>query len=193
MAVRSWDVHEDGRRWDERYATTTHVEARPPEAIERWPDLASLLPATGRCLDIASGPGAVALWFARHGLEVTALDASAVAIELLCNAAEAAGVADRIDARTVDLDDGLPADLDEFDLIVCQRFRDLQLYAPVIDLLRPGAIAIVTVLSSVGSVNPGRFHAPPGEVSTAFGADERCEVFRSYEGDGVAHVVVHRR
>ena len=186
-------MHEDGGRWDERYATTTHAAARPPEAIERWPGLGSLLPTTGRCLDIASGPGAVTLWFARHGLEVTALDASAVAIELLRNAAAEAGVADRIDARIVDLDDGVPADLGEFDLIVCQRFRDPQLYAPIIDLLRHGGVAIVTVLSSVGNGDPGPFHAQPGELSAAFGDGERCELLRSHEGEGVAHAVVRRR
>ena len=186
-------MHDDGRRWDERYANTTHVEAGPPEAIERWPDLAASLPATGRCLDIASGPGAVTLWFAGRGFEVTALDASGVAVELLRRAATAAGVADRIDARTVDLDDGLPADLGEFDLVVCQRFRDPQLYAPFIDLLRQGGVAIVTVLSSVGNADPGPFHAPPGELSAAFGDDERCELLHSHEGDGVAHVVVRRR
>ncbi len=186
-------MHEDGRRWDERYMTTTHAEARPPEAVERWPDLASSLPTTGRCLDIASGPGAVTLWFARTGLEVTALDASAGAIELLRTAAAAAGVADRIDARTLDLDDGLPADLGEFDLIVCQRFRDPQLYAPIIDLLRPGGVAIVTVLSSAGNADPGPFQALPGELSAAFGDDERCELLRSHEGEGMAHVVVRRR
>ena len=186
-------MQDDGRRWDERYATTTHAEARPPEAIERWPDLGSSLPTTGRCLDIASGPGAVALWFARNGLEVTALDASTVAIELLRAAAAEAGVADRIDARTVDLDDGLPADLGEFDLIVCQRFRDPQLYARIVDLLRRGGVAIVTVLSSVGNTDPGPFHAPPGELSAAFGDDERCELLRSHDGEGVAHVVARRR
>lgn len=186
-------MHEDRRRWDERYAATTQVEARQPEAIECWPDLASLLPATGRALDIASGPGAVTLWLAGKGFEVIALDTSGVAIQLLLNAAATAGVADRVDARIIDLDDGLPADLGEFDLIVCQRFRDPQLYAPVIELLRHGAIAIVTVLSSVGIADPGPFHARPGELSAAFGADERCELLQAHEGDGVAHVVVRRR
>ena len=186
-------MHDDGRRWDERYATIPRVEAHPPEAIERWPDLDSLLPATGRCLDIASGPGAVALWFAQRGLEVTALDASALAIELLLDAARAAGVGDLIDARTADLDDGLPADLGEFDIIVCQRFRDPQLYGLILELLGHRAMAIVTVLSSVGSADPGPFHAPPGELSVAFGADQRCELLRTHEGDGIAHAVVRRR
>jgi SAM-dependent methyltransferase len=186
-------VDDDRRRWDERYSTTTHVEARPPEVADRWPDLVSSWPTTGRCLDIASGPGSVSLWCAERGLEVTALDTSGVAIGLLRTAAEAGGIADRIDARIVDLDDGLPSDLGEFDLIVCQRFRDVGLYAPIVGLLGHGAVAVVTVLSSVGSADAGPFHAPPGELVAAFGSDERCELLRAHEGDGVAHVVVRRR
>lgn len=186
-------MRDDGRRWDERYATTTRVEARAPEAVDRWPELISLLPDTGRCLDVASGPGAVTLWFARRGLEVTALDASGVAIELLRDVAAAAELSQRVDARTVDLDHGLPDELGAFEVIVCQRFRDPRLYGPMIDRLRPGGVAIVTVLSSVGSADPGPFHAPAGELSDAFGADERCETLRSWEGEGVAHVVVRRR
>jgi SAM-dependent methyltransferase len=191
--MRGWSVHDDGRRWDERYATTERVEARPPEVVERWPELISLIPEVGRCLDVASGPGAVTLWSARRGLEVTALDASAVAIGLLHDAAAAAGVAGRVDALVFDLDEGLPDDLGTFEVIVCQRFRDPALYTPMIDRLAPGAIAIVTVLSTVGSTDPGQFHAPPGELPEAFGADGRCELLHSWEGEGLAHVVVRRR
>jgi SAM-dependent methyltransferase len=186
-------VHDDGRRWNERYATTGHVEARPPEVIERWPELVSLVPETGRCLDVASGPGAVALWFACRGLAVTALDASGVAIGLLREAAAGAGVAGRVDALEFDLDEGLPDDLGSFDVIVCQRFRDPALYAPLIDRLGPGAIAMITVLSSVGSADPGPFHAPPKELFLTFGADGRCEILHAWEGQGVAHIVVRRR
>ena len=153
----------------------------------------SLLPATGRCVDIASGPGAVTLWLADRGLDVTAIDASNVAVDLLRTAAADAGTADRIDARVIDLDDGLPSDLRNVDVVVCQRFRDPLLYEPMIELLRPGGLAIVTVLSSVGANDPGPFHAPAGELSNAFGADERCEVIHDRETDGVAHVVFDRR
>ena len=186
-------MRDDARRWDERHASTTQVEARPPDAIDRWPELTSLLPATGRCLDVASGPGTVTLWCASRGLEVTALDVSGVAIELLRSAADTADVAERVDARTVDLDDGLPDDLGTFDVIVCQRFRDPRLFTPMIDRLGPGAMAMITVLSSVGSADPGLFHAPEGELRDTIGADARCETLRWWEGDGVAHIVIRRR
>ncbi|HUS43760.1 MAG TPA: methyltransferase domain-containing protein [Ilumatobacteraceae bacterium] len=186
-------MQEDGQRWNERYAAAPVVEARSPEALEHWPDLASVLPTTGRCVDVASGPGAVTLWLADRGLDVTALDASSVAVDLLTSAAAAAGTTGRIDARVIDLDDGLPDDLSGVDLVVCQRFRDPMLYQPIIEALRLGGIAIVTVLSSVGADEPGAFHAPAGELVTAFGADERCAVMHQLETDGVAHIVFTRR
>ncbi len=143
-------------------------------------------------MDIASGPGAVTLWLAERGLDVTALDASSVAIDLLESAASTAELGERIDARVVDLDDGLPADLHDLDLVVCQRFRDTALYRPVIDRLRPGGLAIVTVLSTGGVRDPGPFHAPEGELLQAFGSDRRCEIVHEREREGLAHLVARR-
>lgn len=190
-------MRDDGRRWDERYRATTFVEPRQPEALTRWPHLASQLPSAGQVLDIASGPGSVALWAAQHGFDVTALDASAVAIALLERAADDLGhtspFSGRIEARVVDLDDGLPADIVEVDLIVCQRFRDPALTTTIIDRLSVGGYALVTVLSAVGAERPGDFHAPPGALSNEFGADDRVDIVHHHEGGGVAHLVVRRR
>lgn len=147
---------------------------------------------SGRCLDIASGTGAVSLWLAQRGLEVTALDVSDIAIARLDAAATTSGLSENIDARTVDLDQGLPGDVHDLDLVVCQRFRDPALYGPIVDRLRTGGLAVVTVLSRVGADEPGPFHASAGELSIAFGADERCEILKQFEGNGVAHVVVRR-
>lgn len=184
-------MHDDARRWDERYSTTTRIEAEPPEVIGHWPHLASLLPTAGRCVDVASGPGSVTLWLAERGLDVTALDASAVAIDLLESAATAAGFADRVDARVIDLDEGLPDDLRDLDLIVCQRFRDPALYPAFVDRLCDGGVAMITVLSTVGATEPGPFHAPPGELRAAF-TNEQCELLHHSEDAGIAHVVVRR-
>ncbi len=190
-------MRDDGRRWDERYRTTALVEPCQPEILQRWPNLATQLPVAGRALDIASGPGSVALWAAERGFDVVALDASTVAIALLERTAEELGRSDRldgrIDARVVDLDDGLPADIVDVDLIVCQRFRDPELTTAIIDRLSVGGYGLVTVLSAVGAERPGDFHAPPGALSSEFGGDDRCDIVHHHEGDGVAHIVVRRR
>jgi SAM-dependent methyltransferase len=184
-------MHDDARRWDERYSTMTRIDPDPPEMLEHWPQLTSLVPTTGRCTDVACGPGPVTLWLADRNLEVTALDASAVAIDLLQTAATAAGCADRVDARIIDLDDGLPDDLQDLDLIVCQRFRNPALYPAFIDRLRGGGVAMITVLSTVGVSDPGPFHAPPGELRVAF-TNRRCEILHHSEDAGTAHVVIRR-
>ncbi len=185
-------MHGDAQRWDERYSMMTLIDPAPPDVIDHWPHLTSLVPTTGRCTDVASGPGPVTLWLAERGLEVTALDASPVAIDLLQTAATAAGCADRVDARLVDLDDGLPDDLHDLDLIVCQRFRDPALYPAFIDRLRGGGVAMLTVLSTVGVGEPGPFHAPQGELLAAF-TNGRCEILHHSEDAGLAHVVIRRR
>jgi SAM-dependent methyltransferase len=190
-------MRDDGRRWDERYRATTLVEPHQPEALLRWPHLATQLPVAGRVLDIASGPGSVALWAAERGFDVTALDASAVAISLLERTADDLGhsgrLDGRIDARVVDLDDGLPADIVDVDLIVCQRFREPALTTVIIDRLSVGGYALVTVLSAVGAEQPGDFHAAPGALADEFGVDDRCDILHHHEGGGVSHIVVRRR
>ena len=190
-------MRDDERRWDERYRTTTLVEPQQPEALQHWPHLATQLPVAGRVLDIASGPGSVALWAAERGFDVTALDASAVAIALLERTADDLVDHGRldgpIDARVVDLDDGLPSDIVDVDLIVCQRFRDPALTTVIIDRLNLGGFALVTVLSAVGAERPGEFHAPPGALWTEFGVDDRGDILDHHEGDGIAHIVVRRR
>jgi SAM-dependent methyltransferase len=185
-------MQDDGPRWDARYNAVTDVAPRAPEIIERWPDLLSLVPTAGTCLDVACGPGATTLWLAERGLDVTALDASALAVGLLVSAASDAGSLDRVDARVVDLDDGLPDDVRHVELIVCQRFRDPSLYLPMVERLGAGGVLMVTVLSAVGATDPGPFHAPPGELRSAFAA-EGVEIIEHAEGDGVAHLVARRR
>lgn len=185
-------MHDDARRWDDRYDGITRVEPRAPETIERWPHLESLVTTSARCLDVACGPGSVTLWLADRGADVVALDVSGVAIDLLRRTAGTRRSAGRVDARVVDLDDGLPDDLVDLDLVVCQRFRDPSLYAELVERLRPGGVALVTVLSVVGATEPGPFHAPAGELRAAFSVDG-CELLHDAEGDGVAHAVVRRR
>ncbi len=161
--------------------------------IDLWPDLEALIPNSGHGVDIACGTGPVTLWLADRGLDVTALDVSGVAIDRVRSAAIDHDCTDQVDARVVDLDDGLPDDLEGLDVIVCQRFRDPRLVPVIVERLRPGGVAIVTVLSSVGAVEPGPFHAAAGELSIALRSDDRCVVVREHEGDGVAHVMVRRR
>ncbi len=184
------NMHDDATRWDDRYRSAPPPGPLAPEAVDARPELLGLLPDTGVAIDIACGLGSQSLWLAQRGLKVVALDVSPIAIDVLRAAADAAGLADRIDARVTDLDIGLPADPPTADLIVCQRFRQPSIYAQIADRLVVGGIAIVTVLSEVGAVSPGPFHAPPGELAAAFDA---LDILAASEGEGVATIVARRR
>ncbi|MFE0178791.1 SAM-dependent methyltransferase [Streptomyces sp. NPDC059002] len=69
----------------------------------------------GDALDLGCGDGGDALWLARQGWRVTAVDLSAVAVERLAGLARSRGLEDRITAERHDLDASFPRG--EFDLI----------------------------------------------------------------------------
>lgn len=189
-------MDDDATRWDQRYANSDLSVAAAPEVFVDHPTLVDVLADTGTALDIACGPGAQALWLAERGLQVQALDVSPRAIGLVQRSARRADLT--IDVRVADLDLGLPATVAPpghpgFDVILCQRFRSPALYEPIVNHLRPGGVAIVTVLSAVGlGTDPGPFHAPAGELHTAFTRPD-TDLLLDAEADGTASVVVRRR
>jgi len=68
----------DEAGWDRRYADG--ARAFPSDPIPLVAELASPLPA-GRALDLAAGAGRNAVWLARRGWRVTAVDFSRVGLE----------------------------------------------------------------------------------------------------------------
>src|SRR6185295_9547400 len=81
-------------------------------------------PVSGRALDVACGRGGVAVWLARRGLAVDAVDVSPVGLAAGARLAAAAGVTGRIRWIADDLDTGLPPGCrGSYDVVVCQLFR----------------------------------------------------------------------
>lgn len=78
----------DAAEWDERYAGADRVWSGDPNGA-LVAEVAHLAP--GRALDVGCGEGADAVWLARRGWAVTALDVSAVALARAEAAARAAG------------------------------------------------------------------------------------------------------
>ena len=68
----------DAHAWDERYAAAETVWSVEPNRFVAA-ECADL--PLGRALDLAAGEGRNAIWLARRGWEVTAVDFSAVAVE----------------------------------------------------------------------------------------------------------------
>lgn len=179
----------DAAHWDARYADTAPPEPKRPEALSE--EFTHLIPPSGTALDVACGAGSVSSWLAGRGLAVTAVDVSASAAALTAAATEAAGVDELVDVVVRDLDDGFPTSMNAYDVIVCQRFRNTDLYDVFVDRLNLGGIAIVTVLSATGTSSPGRHHAPSAELADAFDRSD-CEVLRHVEAAGVESIIVRR-
>ena len=81
----------DSAEWDRRYAATELLWGDGPNAFVAT-ELADLPP--GRALDLAAGEGRNAIWLARRGWSVTAVDFSAVAMD------KAAALAKSVEAPT---------------------------------------------------------------------------------------------
>ncbi|MFN8195513.1 MAG: class I SAM-dependent methyltransferase [Nocardioidaceae bacterium] len=127
--------------WDERYAGDQVWSGHVNEALVV--ETTDLTP--GRALDVGCGEGADAVWLARQGWAVTALDISARAVDRTVAAAEAAGV--EVDGVASGL---LEADLapSSFDLVSAMypalprtpaRLAELSL----LGLVRPGGTLLV--------------------------------------------------
>lgn len=175
----------DRERWDARHAAVAVGEPMPPGALL---GREHLLPAPGRALDVACGRGAVAVWLARRGFVVDAVDVSTAGLDGGAELAGRHGVGDRIRWVRADLDDGLPDTGPGYDVVVCQRFREPSLYPALAAALRPGGLLVVTVLSEVGDEG-GRFRAAPGELLAAFGDLEHID---HVERDGEASLLARR-
>ena len=76
--------------WDERYSASDQIWSGEPNG-SLVSGVAQLAP--GRALDVGCGEGADAVWLARSGWRVTALDVSGVALGRAAKHADEAGVA----------------------------------------------------------------------------------------------------
>lgn len=125
----------DRAKWDERYATEREARVAPS-----WIDaLEDELPREGRALDVAAGSGRMALWAARRGLTVTAVDVSPVGLAIAKATAEREGLA--LETIAMDLEkEELPAG--PFALITCFHYRQGSLWAQIEARLAPGGVLV---------------------------------------------------
>jgi SAM-dependent methyltransferase len=106
----------DAQYWDDRYGSRDMLFSGAPNGV-LVAEVSGLKP--GRGLDAGAGEGGDALWLAERGWQVTAADISAVALDRAARAAEAHGVADRIQWRQVDLTKESP-EVAAYDLVSAQ-------------------------------------------------------------------------
>ena len=101
----------DQKRWDKRFGTKEFALGREPNPfLKRY---IHLLPK-GKALDIATGEGRNAVFLARHGFEVDAVDISEKGLKKARELAREIGV--KVNTLLVDLDD-YQIEKDRYDLI----------------------------------------------------------------------------
>lgn len=136
----------DEEFWNERYRSSHRLwSGNPnPNLVNEVSDLA---PATA--LDVGCGEGADAIWLARRGWTVTAIDLSSVAVERAAgHAADAGGdIAERITWQQADLLEWNPGTT-RYDLVTSQYVhlpsgpREV-LYQRLADLVAPGGTLLI--------------------------------------------------
>jgi SAM-dependent methyltransferase len=148
--------------WDARYGASEQVwSGRPNAVLVR--EAGELKP--GRALDLGCGEGADAIWLARQGWSVVAVDVSRVALERAGGHAREAGVADRVHWQRHDLAESFPSG--SFDLVSAHFLHaPAEVELPRERILRSAAAAVCPggVLLVVGHAGPppGAPHAHPG-------------------------------
>ncbi len=187
--------------WDDKWAKR-HSEGeasnQPHELVARF--VLQLKPgrAPKRVLDLACGVGRHALYLAELGWQITAVDSSKVAIEILSQSAAAKGL--QVDARVADLERGeFIIEPDSYDLIVncCYLQRDLfpAIKAGVsIGGCVLAVIAIVDDDPEVKPMNPA-FLLQPGELRAQFDGWELLHDFEGKQAAGrraMAEIVARR-
>ena len=130
---------EDRERWDRRHAAGSHSEV--PTGL--WLDeLGALIPAQGRALDVATGSGRIGLWLAARGLEVTAVDISAVGLARCQVTASRLGL--RMHMRHVDLEEE-PLPRGPWQVVTCFHYLQRALFPVLRDALAPGGLLICEI------------------------------------------------
>ena len=134
-------------RW---YARIRGTETELATFGRQAEQLTAALPDGARVLEVAPGPGYLAVAMARGGrLDVTGLDISQTFVEIAREKARKAGVA--VDFRRGDVAD-MPFASASFDLVVCQAaFKNFTLprsaLAEIHRVLRPGGVAVIQDMS----------------------------------------------
>jgi tellurite methyltransferase len=164
----------DIRGWDQRYRAEARLTAAPtPLVVET---ASSLRP--GKALDLACGTGRNALWLACQGWDVTAVDGSSSAIEILDKNAAAQGL--RIDARVADLEEGeYKIEPASWDFIAICYYLQRDLLEPAKRGVVPRGVLLVIVHIAEPGEKPTQFRLRPGELETHFNG---WEILHSYEG-----------
>ena len=183
--------------WDERYRRGENVDRDPLPFFVRA--VGELEP--GQALDLACGVGRHSLHLAARGWNVTAVDDSRVAIDMLERRASEQGLA--IDPRVANLELGeFEIASQAYDLVCVTCYLQRDLFPGIRSGVRPGGtvIAAISLVDETPGIKPmdPAFLLKPGELRNEFSGWEVCHYFEGREPTGeqrraIAEIVARRR
>ena len=165
------------REWESRYRERPAGGVRPPssflvEHLDRLP--------RGRGLDLASGDGRHALYLARHGWRVDAIDCAHAGLARLLAVARREAL--RLDAVQADLET-FPLPRQRYDVVVNVRYLQRSLFPALkASLRRGGAVVFETFIrdqAQLGHPRNPAFLLERGELAARF---DDFEVLEYAEG-----------
>lgn len=132
-------AEDDRNRWDRRWSEQKDL----PRSVPSWvAELEVELPRAGRAIDVAAGSGRMAVYLARRGLEVTAVDISPVGLALCREAARDEGLTIKTLVRDLEAE-GLPEG--PWSVISCFHYRQPDLFQGLDASLAPGGLLVAEV------------------------------------------------
>ena len=186
----------DRKKWNQRYAEDSYRKTNPVTLLEEWlPKL-----PVGRALDVACGAGRNALYLARAGFTVDAIEISHEGLKLAHQQAESQGLS--INWIEHDLDENYAFERN-YDLIVVMWYVNLALVKQLGECLAPGGYLLceehlVSDQETVGPKNDS-YRVKPGALAKAVSGleilfyDESVEIDSEAERVASARVVAKRR
>lgn len=187
-----WDTHYRGR--------DCAALAEPSPVLAEWLERIEVTSNPPLAADVACGTGRHALYLARHGWQVEAMDISPVALARLAATAAAEGLP--ITCLERDFEPSSPhvaAALPSarYDLAVMMRYTNLPLVAMLAGAIRPGGYLIAEAYlrssSAPGGPRNPAYRVAPGEFEAAVERDFeliKCREGRARDRSGQPSAVV---
>ena len=154
-------------KWQKRYTADANAPLKPPlePIIEA---ITTLKP--GKALDLACGPGRHAVWLAKLGWNVDAVDGSSAALDQLRSFAKESNCSHKINTTCTDLEVEPPVfqvPKEHYDLIINCHFLHRPLFRAIQHGVRKGGYFIGIIhLATTTSPNQHSYLVQPGELTT---------------------------